>query len=124
MNIETMKVLVIEPEKEPYVKDIGSGLSSLQKEVGGYIEAVYPFEDPVAIICNEEGKLIGMEGNRRYNNGQNIIAGPFFVVGLQGDSFRSLTEEEQAKYMDKYASPEEISQEEVEGDIGFTIVSW
>ena len=46
-----MKVLVVEPEKEPYVKEISSGLSSLQKEVGGFIEAVYPFEDSVAIIC-------------------------------------------------------------------------
>ena len=55
MKIETMKVLLVEPEKEPYVKEISSGLSSLQKELGGYIEAVYPFEDPVAIICNEEG---------------------------------------------------------------------
>ena len=64
MIIETMKVLVVEPEKEPYVKEISSGLSSLQKEVGGFIEAVYPFEDPVAIICNEEGKLEGLPLNR------------------------------------------------------------
>ena len=64
MHIETMKVLVVEPEKEPYVKEISSGLSSLQKEVGGFIEAVYPFEDPVAIICNEEGKLEGLPLNR------------------------------------------------------------
>ena len=64
MKIETMKVLVVEPEKEPYVKEISSGLSSLQKEVGGFIEAVYPLEDPVAIICNEEGKLEGLPLNR------------------------------------------------------------
>lgn len=52
-------VLVVEPGKTPYVKEIDSGLVSLQSEVGGWIEAVYPFEDPVAIVCNEEGKLEG-----------------------------------------------------------------
>ena len=98
MEQEKLKVLMVEPQKEPCAVEIPAGLKGLQMAVGGYIEAVYPYEEPVALVCNEEGKLIGMEGNRRYNNGQNIIAGPFFVVGLQGDSFRSLTEEEQAKF--------------------------
>ena len=40
-----------------YVKEIDSDLKSLQHEVGGYIEAIYPYEDPVALVCNEEGKL-------------------------------------------------------------------
>ena len=119
-----LKVVYVEPNKPAYIAEIEHTLDGEQRAVQGMIEAVYCHDDDTCIICNEEGKLIGMEGNRRYNNGQNIIAGPFFVVGLQGDSFRSLTEEEQAKYMDKYAIPEEISQEEVEGDIGFTIVSW
>lgn len=47
-----MKVVVVEPMKRAYVKDIDSGLESLQKEVDGYIEAIYPFEDEVAIVCN------------------------------------------------------------------------
>ena len=42
-----------------YVKEIDSGLESLQHEVGGCIEAIYPYEDPVALVCNEEGKLEG-----------------------------------------------------------------
>lgn len=52
-----MKVLKVEPYQLPEVKEIDSGLSSLQHEVEGWIEATYPFEDPVAIICNEEGKV-------------------------------------------------------------------
>ena len=56
MDKEMITVLVVEPEKKPYVKEISPGLSSLQNEVGGYIEAVYPYEEPVAIICDEEGK--------------------------------------------------------------------
>ena len=60
----TIAVLVVEPGKEPYVKEIDSGLESLQHEVGGYIEAIYPYEDPVALVCNEEGKLEGLPLNR------------------------------------------------------------
>ena len=56
MKIDTLTVLGVEPEQPPYVKSIGDDLRSLQAEVGGSIEAIYPFDDPVAIICNEEGK--------------------------------------------------------------------
>ena len=45
-----MRVIVVEPKKKPMVQDIGSGLESMQKIVGGSIEAVYPFDEPVALI--------------------------------------------------------------------------
>ena len=110
MIIETMKVLVVEPEKEPYVKEISSGLSSLQKEVGGFIEAVYPFEDPVAIICNEEGKLEGLPLNRalRDEDGHvyDIIAGTFLIAGLSEDNFCSLDDAQVEKFSAMYKSPE------------------
>ena len=64
MKADTLTVLVVEPEQPPYVKNIGDSLHSLQTEVGGSIEAIYPFDDPVAIICNEEGKLLGLPLNR------------------------------------------------------------
>ena len=110
MIIETMKVLVVEPEKEPYVKEISSGLSSLQKEVGGFIEAVYPFEDPVAIICNEEGKLEGLPLNRalRDEDGHvyDIIAGTFLIAGLSEDNFCSLDDAQIEKFSALYKTPE------------------
>ena len=110
MIIETMKVLVVEPEKEPYVKEISSGLSSLQKEVGGFIEAVYPFEDPVAIICNEEGKLEGLPLNRalRDEDGHvyDIIAGTFLIAGLSEDNFCSLDDAQLEKFSAMYKNPE------------------
>ena len=59
-----MKVLIVEPWKRPYAAEIPAGLESLQKMVGGLIQAVYPFEDRVAVICNDEGKINGMELNR------------------------------------------------------------
>lgn len=54
-----MKVLVVEPMKKPYTKEIDGSLKSMQELVGGTIEVVYPFDDPVALICNDEGKLMG-----------------------------------------------------------------
>ena len=50
-------ILVVEPSKKPYVKEIENNLKSLQHEVGGYIQAVYPWKEPVALICDEESKL-------------------------------------------------------------------
>ena len=105
-----MKVLKVEPYQLPEVKDIDPGLASLQHEVEGWIEATYPFEDPVAIICNEEGKLNGMEYNRaiRDENGEvrEIIAGPFLIVGLGEEDFTSLPEDMLQKYKRMFAQPE------------------
>ena len=110
MDHEKMTVLALEPEKKPYVKDISSGLASLQKEVGGYIQAVYPFDDPVAIICNEEGKLNHMELNRALytEDGEmfDIVAGPMFVCGLGEEDFASLQGELLEKYLEKFKHPE------------------
>ena len=107
---EPITVLVVEPEKVPYVKEIDPGLKSLQNEVDGWIEAVYPFEDPVAIICNEEGKMNGMPPNRALydEDGQvyDIVAGQFLVVGLTEDNFGSLTDEQIKKFSDRFHSPE------------------
>ena len=105
-----MKVLRVEPYKPPYEKEIDSDLKSMQHEVGGWIQAVYPFEDPVAIICNEEGKLNGMELNRalRDENGEvlDAIVGPFLIVGIGEEDFDSLSDDMIEKYRDIFAQPE------------------
>jgi hypothetical protein len=115
MTLETacedfITVVLCEPGKEAYVTTIANNLESLQKTVGGYIEAIYPFDDSVAIICNEEGKLNSMELNRalRDESGQiyDILAGPFFVAGLGDDDFTSLSEELQQKYYKMFKHPE------------------
>ena len=64
-----------------------------------------------------------MEGNRRIGNGGTVIAGPFFVCGLTVDDFRGLTEQEAQTYLERFAQPEDISQDEVEADMGFTFIS-
>jgi len=107
---DTMAVLVVEPLKEPYLKEIFPGLSAIQEEVNGLIAAAYPFDDPVALICNDEGKLNGMELNRalRDDRGQlyDIVAGPFLVAGLSEDNFASLSPELAQKYMEHFKTPE------------------
>ena len=109
---EKMTVLVVEPMKEPYVKEIAPGLHSLQAEVGGDIAASYPFSDPVGLVCNDEGKLIGLELNRglRDEHGEiyDIMAGTFLVVGLGEESFTSLTPEQVQKYTEHFKQPEQF----------------
>ena len=109
---EKMTVLVVEPMKEPYVKEIAPGLHSLQAEVGGDIGAAYPFRDPVALVCNDEGKLIGLDLNRglRDENGElyDIMAGTFLVVGLGEEDFASLSPELAQKYMEHFRQPEQF----------------
>ena len=73
-------------------------------------------------ICNEESKLIGMEGNRRIGDGSSIIAGPFFICGTTEEDFRGLTDNEVNLYMDRFKEPEQISPEEVSADTGCTII--
>ena len=118
-----MRVVYVEPNKPAYVADVEHTLEAEQKAVGGgLIQTLYFEDDNTTIIANDESKLIGMPGNRRFGDGSTIVAGPFFVVGIAGDDFRSLTDEEVEKYMDRFAVPDQISQEEVEADMGFTFI--
>ena len=119
---EYLKVVMVEPHKAPYVTEIEDELSALQRAVGGYIEVVGN-GDGTLIVCNEEGKLEGLEGNRRIHDGMSIIAGTFFVVGEDGENFRSLTESEVTRYMDRFKNTEDIGQDEVESDMGITFYS-
>ena len=107
---EKITVLVLEPMKKPYVKEIEHTLENLQNEVGGSIEAVYPFEDKVAIICNDEHKFNGMPMNRclRDQDGEiyDILGGNLLVVGLTEYDFGSLTPEQVEKFSDYFQTPE------------------
>lgn len=112
MEKKTRSVLVVEPQKKPYAKEIGGDLKSLQHEVGGYIQAVYPFREPVALICNEEGKLSGKALNRalRDESGQiyDVVAGTFLIAGLGEEDFISLTPEQMEHFMQYFQTPEQF----------------
>ena len=102
----------VEPMKEPYVKEIDPGLHALQAEVGGDIAASYPFDDPVGLVLNDEGKLIGLDLNRslwdEHGEIYDIVAGTFLVVGLGEESFTSLPPELAQKYMEHFKQPEQF----------------
>jgi hypothetical protein len=107
-----MKVVYIEPNKVAEIREIDSGLKAMQKVVSGHIEAVYPFADPVAIICNEEGKINGLELNRGLADDKGdlyeIIAGTFFVCLARAESedFEGLTDDLADKYFKLFYFPE------------------
>ncbi len=91
-----MNVLVVEPGYLPYEKVIPDTLNSdehlraLQEIVGGFIEAIYPYEEEVAIVCNEEGLINGLPFNRSVPGGYGGVFGTFFICGLGEEDFCSL----------------------------------
>lgn len=104
-----IKVLKVEPDKAPELIEMPNELEAMQAIVGGYIE-VFPLADDVAIVCNEEGKINGLQLNRPiYHNGRivEIIAGTFFITGddISIGEFVSLTEEQIAQYKEQFHSP-------------------
>ncbi len=117
-----MRIVYVEPNRRPFVSKIENTLEAEQKAVGGLIELIGN-GDGTFLVGNDESKLIGMEGNRILESGA-VIAGPFFVVGDDGENFRSLTDDEIEKYMDMFYEPEQISRQQVEADMGFWIFSF
>lgn len=117
MKQKEIKVLMVEPGKHPKESMLQNDLDSLQKAVSigsdhqGLIEII-GIDDRVCILCNEEGKLIGLEGNRRVGN--DIIAGVFYVVGEDGrGNLVSLPDDEIEKYRKLFWEPEFFSDEAV-----------
>ena len=106
-----MRVLVVEPEQRPEVREIADSLKEMQGIVGGLIQPIY-LDDSVVLICNDEGKLMNLPANRglRDENGQmyGIIFGTFFLCGAPADSdhFTSLTPEQIERYRERFYTPE------------------
>ena len=106
-----LDVLLVKPNEHPQNISIGAELKDLQEAVGGSIGASYPFaDDPVAIVYNDDAKLIGLPLNRslRDENGEmyDAVAGTFLVVGLGEEDFASLTPELAQKYEQLFHQPE------------------
>ena len=113
-EITTVKV---EPMKEPVIACLKNDLDSLQKAVSigapeqGLIEFVW-LEDNVSILCNEEGKLIGLEPNRRL--GDDILCGVFYIVAENDEGeLISLTDLQQERYSKMFRNPDLIFKDEV-----------
>lgn len=107
-----MKILVVRPLEKPVVMEIDGSLESMQKVVGGLIQAIYPFDEDIALVCNEEGKLQNLPLNRALYDSDgrifDVVAGSFYLCQAPSDSenFESLTEEQIKKYKEKYSKIE------------------
>ena len=108
----TIDVIMVEPGKEARVMTMNDSLEAMQDAVGGLIEEYMPFEDEVALICNDEGKFLGMPPSRaiRTDDGQvvDVIAGPFFIAyaPIESENFLSMPDELREKYLEKFRQPE------------------
>lgn len=106
-----MRILVVEPEHKPEVREINDSLKEMHGIVGGLIQPIY-LDDSAVLICNDEGKLMNLPANRRLRdeNGQmcDIIFGTFFLCGAPADSdhFTSLTPEQIERYRERFYTPE------------------
>lgn len=114
-----MKILVVEPKKVPYEREISDDLHEMQEVVGGFIEPIY-FErkNDALVFCNEEFLLNGSQPNRMV--GDVLVHGTFFVVGNRETEYGeeescSLTNEQISRYTKEFAEPiQEISQDQVQ----------
>lgn len=117
-----MKVVLCEVGKQARITDIDGRLEGMQKVVGGMIEATYPSEtDPIALICNEEGKIYNLPANRAILKSDvepeshsidilDIISGTFFICGIGEENFDSLSDELAEKYLERFRYPERFYQ--------------
>lgn len=90
MKKETITGLYKLPGKKPEARVIPNTLKALQELVGGYIETVTIATD-ATVICNEEGRLQGLEPNCRFF-GVDFV-GPILIVSRKGDEFTDLPPE-------------------------------
>ena len=117
----SMRIVLLEPGKIAEIKEIGTSLEEMQEVVGGYIQEVYPFPDPgIVLVCNDDGKLLGMPLNRALRHEKtkavyDILAGPCFICGCGDCSFTGLTEGQAKKYAEMFKRPEHFF--EVAGQI-------
>ena len=106
-------VLYLQVGKLPQTVSIDNSLEAMQQLVGGYIEEYMPFDDEVALICNEEGKMNGSSLNRAVYDEHSkemieIIAGDFFIAyaPVGSENFKSLPKDLEKKYAEKFKYPE------------------
>ena len=118
MDTKEIKVLMVEPGKHPKVTTLKNDLDSLQKAVSigadyqGLIEII-SIGNGDCLLCNEEGKLIGLEGNRRVGN--DIIVGVFYIMEEDDEGNLVSLSERKIKYYTKlFCEPETFDRTDIE----------
>ena len=119
MNENEITVLKVEPGKAPEQITIPNTLRAMQELVGGHIEIVD--YQGACLVCNEEGKLLDLEPNRRV--GQDVITGTFFLANsdLEGN-LCSLSQEDLAHFQQQFAQPEALTEKDVQDAFRFEIL--
>ena len=83
-----IKVIVKEPnEPVGHVEEVSAALESLQKLVGGYIEAI-PIAKGISVLCNEDGRLLGLPANCFVRPHMEVV-GTIVVIGTDKYNFDS-----------------------------------
>jgi len=110
---DSIRVVIVEPMKEPRIAMIGNTYETHRDLVGGLIQTVHIFNDNACVVCNDEGKLMNLPPNRYIRDDRgvpcDVLCGTFFVVGTQGDEFSSLTEKQAEHYKNMYSKEMLIS---------------
>ena len=127
MNDSKIKVLIGRTGKVPEGncnrRQSGSNAGGCRRDIEEYM----PYDDDVAIICNEEGKMRGLPLNRAVYVQDNdkkemvdIICGKFFICYAppESESFQSLPDDMMKKYKEQFKYPERFSK-----DVGGNIVA-
>ena len=122
-DYDTYRVVAVEPNQPPYETEIKRDLSSLQTMVGGgFIENMYN-QDGTIFVVNDEGKINGMQANRRVEN--DIIAGPFFVIRDDGEDYSSLNNNDIDKYIKIFEVPNnDITQDEIDSLVKCDVIAF
>ena len=128
MKEKTIKVLKVAPKMPPEVVKLDNNLRALQEAVSigsdyvGLIEII-DIDENSCILCNEEGKIISLEPNRRFVG--DILCGVFYITGQdRHGNLCSLSEDSIKRFKELFAIPEDISPEEAEDALnsGFFIL--
>lgn len=108
--MERIRMLEIAPLEAPRLIEVDHTLENLQELVGGTVQAVYPWDDLVAILCDDDGKAKGYPANRiltdEDGNPYDIIVGTFYICGLTSTDFGSISDELAEKYTERFRYPE------------------
>ncbi len=109
---EKITVLLVQPMLPPQTVEIENTLKAMQQAVGGAIEVIHPFGDDVPLVCNEEGKLLGLQPCRGLFDSegrlQDILVGNFFLCGEDGENYASLAPAQIEKYTVLFSPPEDF----------------
>lgn len=114
-----LRIIVCRPGEVAEIVTIEDKLEAMQAIVGGLIQHWDPFYlesddryENVAIVCNEEGKYLGLEPSRAIfdENGMllDVIAGPFFIcyAPVWSENFESLPPDLEEEFERRFRLPE------------------